>query len=131
MYLGLRTDSPVVEMYLYSVDGERIAFAEWRADRGMAKGLLLHIETFLKTHEAEFTLLKGVFVFAGPGSFTGLRIGITVANALSYSLSVPVVGACGDDIWAADCVSRLQRGKNDRVVVPFYGAAPRITQPKK
>ena len=40
----------------------------------------------------EFKDLKEVEVEIGPGSFTGLRVGVSVANALGYSLNIPVNG---------------------------------------
>lgn len=36
--------------------------------------------------------LKEIEVFLGPGSFTGLRIGVTVANTLGWFLKIPVNG---------------------------------------
>lgn len=37
-------------------------------------------------------MLKGIEVETGPGSFTGIRVGVSVANALGYSLGIPVNG---------------------------------------
>lgn len=39
-----------------------------------------------------FKDLDGIEVETGPGSFTGLRVGVSVANALGYSLGIPVNG---------------------------------------
>lgn len=39
-----------------------------------------------------FAMLKGIEVETGPGSFTGLRVGVSVANALGFSLGIPVNG---------------------------------------
>lgn len=39
-----------------------------------------------------FKDLTGIEVEKGPGSFTGIRVGVSVANALGYSLSIPVNG---------------------------------------
>ena len=36
--------------------------------------------------------LQGIEVETGPGSFTGLRVGVSVANSLAYSLGIPVNG---------------------------------------
>lgn len=36
--------------------------------------------------------LKGIEVATGPGSFTGIRVGVSVANALGFSLGIPVNG---------------------------------------
>lgn len=41
---------------------------------------------------ANWKLLDGIEVETGPGSFTGIRVGVSVANALGFSLSVPVNG---------------------------------------
>jgi tRNA threonylcarbamoyladenosine biosynthesis protein TsaB len=37
--------------------------------------------------------IEGVVCFKGPGSFTGLRIGLTVGNALAYAQNIPVVAS--------------------------------------
>ncbi len=54
--------------------------------------LLPLIEKLLKKNHMEFKDLKGVEVETGPGSFTGLRVGVSVANALGYSLGISVNG---------------------------------------
>ncbi len=45
-------------------------------------------------HNTSYQLqdLKGIEVETGPGSFTGLRVGVSVANALGFSLGIPVNG---------------------------------------
>ena len=129
MLLGIRTDSPVAELYLY--DGsESVAAVSWQADRELAHRLLKKIDEFLGANKQSLETLSGLFVFQGPGSFTGLRIGLTVMNTLSYALSVPIVGEVGDD-WQVRAIERLSSGENDKVVMPFYGAEARITTPKK
>ena len=40
----------------------------------------------------ELKTLQGIEVETGPGSFTGLRVGVSVANALGFSLRIPVNG---------------------------------------
>lgn len=54
--------------------------------------LLNLITEILKEHHLEFSDLKGVEVEKGPGSFTGLKVGASVANALGFSLNIPVNG---------------------------------------
>ncbi len=54
--------------------------------------LLPLIEKLLKTMNYELKTLTSIEVETGPGSFTGLRVGVSVANALAYSLGIPVNG---------------------------------------
>lgn len=54
--------------------------------------LLPLIEKLLKQEKLEYKDLKGIEVETGPGSFTGIRVGVSVANALGFSLGIPVNG---------------------------------------
>jgi tRNA threonylcarbamoyladenosine biosynthesis protein TsaB len=130
MLLGCKTDSPIAELSLCSSEGAIVDQLTWQADRQLAHGLLEQITIFLSGHELSIHDLTGLFVFRGPGSFTGLRIGITTMNTLAYALDVPVVGEMGD-AWRETATGRLAKGQNDKVILPFYGAEARITQPKK
>jgi tRNA threonylcarbamoyladenosine biosynthesis protein TsaB len=54
--------------------------------------LLPHIEQVLKMAAVDKSQLTGIVVSNGPGSFTGLRIGLAAAKAMSYVLGIPMVG---------------------------------------
>ena len=77
-----------------------------------------------------FANVSSLIVFKGPGSFTGLRIGITVANAIAYAQNIPIVGTTGEN-WRGDGLKKLSGGKNDKIVMPEYGAEPNITKSRK
>ncbi len=130
MLLGIKTDNPIAELYLYDKGGELIASKEWQAARELAHWLLREIDTFLDEHSSSLQALTGLFVFEGPGSFTGLRIGLTVMNTLAYAENIPIVGARGDD-WRTAAVLALRSGANDHLVLPFYGAEARVTKSVK
>lgn len=62
-------------------------------DREFGSQVLLPlIEKILNTNKLEFKDLTEIEVETGPGSFTGLRVGVSVANALGFSLGIPVNG---------------------------------------
>jgi tRNA threonylcarbamoyladenosine biosynthesis protein TsaB len=84
----------------------------------------------LKNHDASWDDLDGLVVFHGPGSFTGLRIGITVMNTIAYAQSIPIVGVSGDD-WAEQGMKLLHSGQGQEIVLPEYGADAHITKPRK
>ncbi len=54
--------------------------------------ILPMIDEILKKHSLKPEDLSEIQVNAGPGSFTGLRIGLAIANAMSFVLKIPVNG---------------------------------------
>lgn len=129
LILTIRTDKPEAEIGLYEGQ-ERLAYDSWLAHRELAETIHEHIRSLLQKQNRELGDLAGIAVFKGPGSFTGLRIGVSVANALAYALHVPVAASGGDD-WIASALERLRRGEDDETALPEYGSPPHITPPKK
>jgi tRNA threonylcarbamoyladenosine biosynthesis protein TsaB len=129
LIVTVRTDKPEAEIGLY--DGHtQLAYEEWTAHRQLAETLHSKIETMLQAQGKSWSDIQGLACFQGPGSFTGLRIGLTVANALSYSYHVPVV-ATQDPNWLETGLTRLSAGESDDLALPFYGADAIVTLPKK
>lgn len=129
LIITIRTDKSEAELGLYE-DTKQLKYEVWLAHRELAETIHTKIDELLKSQHKALTDLGGIVVFQGPGSFTGLRIGITVANALSYSLDVPIV-ATADPKWLENGIVALQAGHNDRLALPEYGADPHITPQKK
>jgi tRNA threonylcarbamoyladenosine biosynthesis protein TsaB len=103
---------------------------EWQADRQLAKGLLSFLDEKLKLVKKSWNDISAIGVFQGPGSFTGLRIGITVMNTIADAQNIPIVGGCGDN-WQAAVLEKLTAGSNEKIVLPFYGSEANITKPRK
>jgi len=126
--LSIRTDQPTAEIALFE-DHSRVGHASWEAHRILAETLHQQINDMLESVGKQWPALEGIIAYEGPGSFTGLRIGITVANTLAYSLNIPIVAQAGKE-WEQAGVQRLLRGENARQIVPVYGGDPHITQPR-
>ena len=130
MILAIKTDNPTAELVVLDEDGSAVARETWLAERRLAHELLGKLESLLKQTNTDFGQLTGLVVFKGPGSFTGLRIGITVMNTIAYAQAIPIVGEQGE-AWTGDGAKRLASGENDQIVLPEYGAPARITAPRK
>lgn len=111
-------------------DGSSVYEHEWQADRQLAHGLLKFVEDALSEHGSSFDSLEGLGVYRGPGSYTSLRIGMTVWNTLADARQIPIVGTTGPD-WQIEARNRLAKGENDKIVLPEYGSDANITKQKK
>ena len=124
MIILLDTSTPICRLTVVD-KGSRVEH-EWQADRQLARGLL----AYLRDQVGDFHEITGIGVMKGPGSFTGLRIGITVMNTLADDLDVSIIGETGEN-WRETALSRLQNDQNDRIVMPEYGSDAHITKPRK
>lgn len=61
-------------------------------DRQKAQAVLPLIEKILKENKLSLKDITEIGVNLGPGSFTGLRVGVSIANALGYLLKIPING---------------------------------------
>lgn len=57
-----------------------------------SQSLVPLIEEAVQANKVKFSDISEIIVAPGPGSFTGLRVGASVANALGFLLGVPVNG---------------------------------------
>lgn len=144
LILTIRTDKPESEIGLF--DGNnKLAYEIWQAHRQLAETIhqkikeLMHPKSMAPRKRSNtpldarsFTLddIQGIVVYKGPGSFTGLRIGTSVANALAYSLGISVVGTRGED-WVRQGLALLQEHYDEKIIVPEYGGLANITKPRK
>lgn len=86
-------------------------------DRGrMAVGILQFIHEKLQENNADWSDITEITYFAGPGSFTGLRIGATIVNTLADQLQIPLYD---------------QNGIKHQVILPDYGRPANISTPRK
>jgi len=84
---------------------ESSLLAEWKLETAKTHSELLlpHVEMLLQAAQVEKQELKAVAVSLGPGSFTGLRIGLATAKALAYALRIPLIGVPTLEALAYNC----------------------------
>jgi tRNA threonylcarbamoyladenosine biosynthesis protein TsaB len=127
--LTIRTDKPAAEIGLFE-DNNSLAQETWEAHRSLAETIHGKIEALLKRQHKTWHDIEGLACYKGPGSFTGLRIGLSVGNTLAYGLNRPIVGTT-DPNWRENGIAALLSGKHEQTVLPEYGSPVHITLPKK
>lgn len=92
MILAINTSSLQFALALMETDGSVRAEHLSVKGKGHFGALMPSLNFLLKTSEINLTELEGLAVALGPGSFTGLRVGLSVAKGLCHALDIPVIG---------------------------------------
>lgn len=88
--LQIETATPVCSVAL-SVNGETIALKELAGQNLHASNLTLFIDEVLQLAKLSYAQLDAIAVSKGPGSYTGLRIGVSTAKGLCFALDKPLI----------------------------------------
>jgi len=128
MIILIDTGTPVCRLTF--IDGDWRQDNEWEAGRTLAKGLLGYLNETLQKYGKTWSDISAIGVFEGPGSFTGLRIGLTVMNTIADAQNIPIVGGKGDR-WQDEVIAKFNSGVSEKIVLPYYGSEAHITAPKK
>lgn len=75
-----------------SHEGALLAELTWKPGQNHTTELFPNIERLLQTAGADIKSITAIFVATGPGSFNGLRAGISASKGLAFSLDVPLAG---------------------------------------
>lgn len=90
MILCIETATDLCSVALCTPE-EVVAVKESNDPRSHASILTVMIQELLKEQDITASMLDAVAVSTGPGSYTGLRIGVSAAKGLAYSASLPVI----------------------------------------
>ncbi len=134
MYLFVNTSNHKnIFLALINKKGEILDKKKIKAEYQQSEKLLFNIENILQNNKLSIKNLKGVICVIGPGGFTSLRIGVATANALAWSLNIPIVGVEDknnlSDEKLVDKGFKLIYNKKifKQQVLPKYGQEPNIT----
>lgn len=91
MILCIETATPVCSVAL--CDSEKVvSMRESRENKSHASLLTLYILDILNEHGLKASELDAIAVSKGPGSYTGLRIGVSTAKGIAYGSRIPLIG---------------------------------------
>jgi tRNA threonylcarbamoyladenosine biosynthesis protein TsaB len=101
-----------------SKDGKLVQIKESRDEQySHGENLTLYIQDVLGREGISPKDLDAVSLSSGPGSYTGLRIGVSVAKGLCYSLSIPLLA-----IDSLSCIHELAKQKYVQTIIPMIDA---------
>ncbi|MDH4092836.1 MAG: tRNA (adenosine(37)-N6)-threonylcarbamoyltransferase complex dimerization subunit type 1 TsaB [Cyclobacteriaceae bacterium] len=98
--LSLETSTTVCSVALHD-DEKLIATAELHREQAHAAKLAILIDELVSIADIALTEVNAIAISSGPGSFTGLRIGVSTAKGLCYALSVPLIAVNTLELLAA------------------------------
>ena len=91
MQIAIDTSTDTASLALVQ-DEEILAELTWRCRQNHTVQLLPHLAHLLKQTDTNLQLADCIIVARGPGSYNGLRVGISTAKGLAFSLDIPLVG---------------------------------------
>jgi tRNA threonylcarbamoyladenosine biosynthesis protein TsaB len=92
MFLAINTSTLQFSLALLAEDGSVIAEHVMSRGKGHFGNLMPSLRFLLSSAETDILHVEGVAVATGPGSFTGLRVGLATAKGLCHGLGAPLVG---------------------------------------
>jgi tRNA threonylcarbamoyladenosine biosynthesis protein TsaB len=119
--LSLETATPVCSVALHS-NGKTIASTEYLIGQSAASKLAVMIEQILLLCKIQPNQLHAVAVSAGPGSYTGLRIGVATAKGLCYALNIPLIAVNTLEAMTAQVVSGVAPLHENMLLAPMLDA---------
>jgi len=115
MLLAIDTSTDSAGLAL-AQDGKTLAEATWRCVQNHSVELLPHLTQLLQEAKAELKSVSCVLVAKGPGSFNGLRVGLSTAKGLAFSLDIPIIGVSSLELEAR------QHAETDLPICPVFNA---------
>jgi len=91
MQLAIDTSTDILSLAL-AEDGQVIAELSWRSKQNHSTELLPQLNNLLNLAGVEIKSISHVIIAKGPGSYNGLRVGVSTAKGLAFSLKIPIVG---------------------------------------
>lgn len=89
--LSIETSTSICSVAIHE-QGELLALAEIMEPGAHAEKLVSLVDAALKQANLRLVDLAAVAVSQGPGSYTGLRIGVSTAKGIAYALDIPLIG---------------------------------------
>lgn len=124
--LYIDTSSEKAILAIFNHDMKIIEKSSWNCSGDLSDVLLSNISKILKNNFLDLSMINLIVVNAGPGSYTGLRIGISTVNAISWARGIEVRHGALEDGKL-----KIFESAKPIFIMPKYDNPPKITVSKK
>jgi tRNA threonylcarbamoyladenosine biosynthesis protein TsaB len=93
-----------------SREGEAVQGRTWLKEKSHSEKVTLELQDLFKTAKLEFKDLNLLICTQGPGSFTGIRVGLSVVKTLAYAYKLPIIAI-------DDCMAIAFNGKTSQLPI--------------
>ena len=115
MLLAIDTSTDTASLALVQ-DSQVIAELTWHCEQNHSVELLPRLADLLGRSKSTIQSINGIVVAKGPGSFNGLRVGVSTAKGLAFSLGIPIVGISTLEVEA------YQHAETNLPICPIFNA---------
>ena len=119
LILSIETATPVCSVALHS-GGKLIGIHETFTDKSHSSNLIPMIAELLSDKGMTYSDLNAVAVSKGPGSYTGLRIGVSTAKGICYARNIPLIGVSTLEALVRKVINEI--GESDVYYCPMLDA---------
>jgi tRNA threonylcarbamoyl adenosine modification protein YeaZ len=130
MQIAIDTSTDIAALALVQGD-ELIAELTWRCGQNHTVELYPHLDFLLSQSGRDIRTADCIFVARGPGSFNGLRVGVSAAKGLALCLGIPIIGISTLESMAyqqaatGHPVCAIQNAGREEIAVAVYQKRPR------
>jgi len=115
MQLAIDTSTDMASLALVQ-DSQVLAELTWRCQQNHSVELLPRLADLLSQTKSGLQSISCVMVAKGPGSFNGLRVGVSTAKGLAFSLGIPIIGISTLEVEA------YQHAETNLPICPIFNA---------
>lgn len=130
MILYLDTTEKIAEIKLYNDKLGLIDEAFFDCSFILSEELTQRIESLINKNDFSKKDLTAIAINCGPGSYTGVRIGVTTANAIAFALNIPIIKISTEE-GVEKVLKKTELSTTfSSPVLPIYSNPPHITKKK-
>lgn len=130
MILYINTIDKITEIRLFDQKTKLVDKLNFDGSFILSEELVQKIDLLLTKNSLTKKDLTIIAVNIGPGSYTGVRIGVTTANAIAFALNIPILEISDQEDVEKKLKKKLTHTNFLSPVLPIYSKPPHITKQK-